>query len=71
MNVSEGSNMADPMKMIEEARGQHDLGLFASRVYVGARSEGASVTTAIFSTVAVILSAMMNPAKDEEDGDGD
>ena len=45
----------DPLSDIENEQAQRDIGVFASRVYRGARSDDCSIAEALFTTTAWYL----------------
>lgn len=56
----------DPLVDIEDAKAQHDIGVIAHRVYMGAREDGASRIDA-YSIVFAWFKAMIAEAGGDDD----
>jgi hypothetical protein len=56
--------MNDPLTNLEDAKAQHDIGVFAYRIYTGTRDEGASLLDALIVVAAWFYAVL----KDSHDG---
>ena len=60
--------MADPLKDIEDRQAAIDLGVLYYRVYLGARSDGASRYDAFLTTAALFYASMKSGFDETEEG---
>lgn len=59
--------MTDPIRAIEDAKMQEDIGVVAARIYHGARTEGATRAEAFTILLAWFKSVIALPDEDDED----
>lgn len=59
---------SDPLRAIEDERAQKDIGVFAYRVYVGAKEDGATEFEAYMIVCAWFVGSF-HPKPDNEDED--
>ena len=58
--------MTDYLSVVEERKGQIDLGVIGQRIYEGARTEGASRLDALFVVAGFYLAAFRNSDTEAE-----
>lgn len=59
--------MSDPLSNIEDEKAQKDIGVFAYRVFLGAKSDGASTFEAYLIVCAWFVGSF-SPQPEDDDG---